>query len=101
MKERIQAQGLTRQELAEITAELGEPKYRAGQIFSALHNRRVRELAEITDLPKSLREKLAEKISVQNLVVESRYISVDGTRRFLMKTHDGFPVETVFIPTEN
>jgi 23S rRNA (adenine2503-C2)-methyltransferase len=35
------------------------------------------------------------------LKVESRYVSTDGTRRFLMKTRDNFPVETVFIPTEN
>jgi len=35
------------------------------------------------------------------LKVESRYVSTDGTRRFLMKTYDNLPVETVFIPTEN
>src|SRR5262245_41212408 len=98
MSEKIQAQGLNKTELESLAAELGEPKYRAGQIFSALHNRRVREFTEMTDLPKRLREKLSEKLSPQNLKVEARYISVDGTRRFLMKTHDGFPVETVFIP---
>lgn len=99
--EKIQAQGLNRQELEELVLALGEPKYRAGQIFAALQERRVQDLAEITDLPKNLREKLAEKLSTQSLTVESRYISEDGTRRFLMKTADNFPVEAVFIPTEN
>ncbi len=53
------------------------------------------------DLPKALREKLNETATGSTLKVESRYVSEDGTRRFLMKTHDNFPVETVFIPTEN
>jgi 23S rRNA (adenine2503-C2)-methyltransferase len=101
MKDRQQAQGLSREELAALMTDLGEPRYRAQQIFGALQGRRLRGLAEITDLPKALREKLAEKLSTKNLTVESRYISEDGTRRFLMKTADNMPVETVFIPTEN
>lgn len=55
---------------------------------------------EMTDLPKAMREKLDETAQASTLIVDSRYTSVDGTRRFLMKTHDGYPVETVFIPTE-
>jgi 23S rRNA (adenine2503-C2)-methyltransferase len=53
----------------------------------------------ITDLPKAFREKLAATATASVLTVESRYVSVDGTRRFLMKTFDNLPVETVFIPT--
>ncbi len=55
----------------------------------------------MTDLPKNFREKLAETATASALKVEARYVSEDGTRRFLMKTHDGFPVETVYLPTEN
>jgi 23S rRNA (adenine2503-C2)-methyltransferase len=101
MQKKIHAQGLDKEELEKLVAELGEPKYRAGQIFGALQERRVQDLTEFTDLPKELREKLAEKLSTKNLTIESRYISKDGTRRFLMKTADNFPVETVFIPTED
>jgi 23S rRNA (adenine2503-C2)-methyltransferase len=101
MTERIHAQGLEKRELEEIVLGIGEPKYRAAQIFAGLQGRRMPDLAELTELPKGLREKLSEKLSTQSLTVESRYISTDGTRRFLMKTHDGHPVETVFIPTEN
>ncbi len=97
----VHAQGLNKQELEALTGELGEPKYRAAQIFSGLQGRRVRDISELTDLPKSLREKLGGALSTQSLTVESRYVSEDGTRRFLMKTHDNFPVETVFIPTDN
>lgn len=55
----------------------------------------------MTDLPKALRAKLEESATGSTLRVESRYVSEDGTRRFLMKTHDNLPVETVYIPTES
>jgi 23S rRNA (adenine2503-C2)-methyltransferase len=47
-----------------------------------------------------LREQLNETATPGTLTVESRYLSDDGTRRFLLKTHDNLPVETVFIPEE-
>ena len=87
--------------LIDFVKNLGEPKYRAAQIFKGIHQRRILDFAEITDLPKTLREKLDETATLSTLKVESRYVSTDGTRRFLMQTHDNFPVETVFIPTEN
>lgn len=101
MTEKIHLTNLSPVELAEFVQNIGEPKYRAKQIFKNLHNRRVLDFSEMTDLPKSLREKLNEAATSATLKVESRYVSTDGTRRFLMKTHDNFPVETVFIPTEN
>lgn len=55
----------------------------------------------MTDLPKALRERLAAETEVSVLEVESKFVSVDGTRRYLMRTRDGYPVETVFIPTES
>src|ERR1051325_4406262 len=95
-----QIAGLTRAELSEFVQELGEPAYRAQQIFIAVQQRRVRSFDEITNLPTELRAKLTERAAVSTLEIESRYISSDGTRRYLMKTHDNLPVETVFIPEE-
>lgn len=93
--------GYSRDELAAFFAELGEPRYRADQVFRGLHERRLTSFDEMTDLPKALREKLNEAAAASTLRIESKYTSVDGTRRFLMHTADGNPVETVFIPTEN
>ncbi|HKY30445.1 MAG TPA: 23S rRNA (adenine(2503)-C(2))-methyltransferase RlmN [Pyrinomonadaceae bacterium] len=93
-------QGLSQQELVEFAEQLGEPAYRGRQIFAALHHRRLRSFADVTDLPKELRAKLNEQASAITLTVESRFISEDGTRRYLTKTPDNFPVETVFIPEE-
>jgi 23S rRNA (adenine2503-C2)-methyltransferase len=92
--------GLTQAELVSFVRQIGEPPYRARQIFNGLQQRRLSNFAEMTDLPKTLRERLNELATASSLVIESRYVSVDGTQRYLMKTHDGFPVETVFIPEE-
>lgn len=91
---------LTLSELNDFVLALDEPAYRAGQIFAALHHRRLRNFDEMTDLPKTLRKSLKESATAGALTVESRYVSADGTRRFLMKTHDNLPVETVFIPED-
>src|SRR5438270_1806875 len=87
-------------ELSEFVAALGEPPYRARQIFAGIHRRRLLSFAEMTDLPKDLRATLSEHAVVSTLTLESRYLSTDGTRRYLFKTRDNLPVETVFIPEE-
>lgn len=92
--------GLNQAELSDFVEELGEAAYRGRQIFAAVQQQRVRSFEEITNLPKELRAKLGECAAVSTLRLESRYISSDGTRRYLMKTHDDRPVETVFIPEE-
>ena len=100
MEKAVQLTGLSQPELVTFVATLGEPAYRGRQLFAALQRRRLRNLDEITDLPKDLRARLGETATAATLTVESRYLSDDGTRRYLMKTHDGLPVETVFIPEE-
>jgi 23S rRNA (adenine2503-C2)-methyltransferase len=99
--EKLHLVGLSLAELTDLVKEIGEPAYRAKQIFKGLHERRLRSFEEMTDLPKAFRENLSERATASTLTLESKYTSVDGTRRFLMHTHDGRPVETVYIPTEN
>src|SRR5262245_40096314 len=98
MKEHIT--GLTQAELSEFVEALGEPAYRARQIFAGLHARRLPSFAEMTDLPRELRAKLDTRAVISTLTLESRYTSSDGTRRYLFKTNDNRPVETVYIPEE-
>lgn len=101
MNERVPLTGCSADELVQFFQTLGEPAYRGRQVFAALQHRRLRSFAEMSDLPKALRERLNETAVAATLKVESRYLSADGTRRFLMKTHDNLPVETVFIPEEH
>ena len=100
MNEKLHITGLLPRELDDLMKEIGGPRYRSMQIFKGVHERRLRSFNEMTDLPLSLRLKLDEIATPATLTVESKYVSVDGTRRFLMKTADGRPVETVFIPSE-
>ena len=100
MSDRVHIAGISRSELEELVLSFGEPKYRATQVFKAVHERRLRSFDEITDLPKKFRARLEEAADISRLTVESRYVSTDGTRRYLMKTTDNYPVETVFIPSE-
>ena len=88
-------------ELFEFVESLGAPPFRARQIFAGIHHRRLRTFEEMSDLPKELRAKLNDLAVISTLRLESRYLSTDGTRRYLFKTHDNLPVETVFIPEEH
>jgi 23S rRNA (adenine2503-C2)-methyltransferase len=100
MQKRTDLIGLSQAELVSFIEQTGEPAYRGRQIFAALQHHRLQSFDEMSDLPKALRERLRETATASTLTVESRYLSEDGTRRYLMKTHDNLPVETVFIPEE-
>jgi 23S rRNA (adenine2503-C2)-methyltransferase len=100
MNKAVELLGLSQDELISLVEEMGAPSYRGRQVFAAAQQRRLRSFDLMTDLPKEFRAKLNELGSVSTLKVESRYVSEDGTRRYLMKTHDSLPVETVFIPEE-
>ena len=100
MNNAVEVLGLSKPELVSFVETIGEPAYRARQVFAGLHHRRLQSFDEMSDLPKELRTRLNEVAKASSLTIESRYISADGTRRYLMKTHDNLPVETVFIPEE-
>src|SRR4029079_17929881 len=101
MDKAVQLTGLSQPELVTFVETLGEPAYRGRQLFAALQHRRLRSFDEITDLPKDLRTRLSDIANAATLKIESNYLSDDGTPRYLMKTHDNLPVETVFIPEEH
>ena len=100
MDRAVELTGLNQSELISFVESLGERPYRGRQLFAALQHRRLRRFDEITDLSKELRTRLPDVAHASTLKTESQYVSTDGTRRYLMKTHDGLPVETVFIPEE-
>ena len=88
---------LTQPELAAILQELGQPAFRAGQVFAWLH-KGVRSYDEMTNLPKNLREVLAEKYPIcPPKVVRKQESARDGTIKYLWKLSDGNCVETVLM----
>ncbi len=88
------------EEIEKDFAELGEPKYRAGQVFSWLH-KGVRDFDKMTNISKPLREKLKERYSLHEPKILSKQVSeVDGTIKYLWELKDGNAVETVVMSYE-
>jgi 23S rRNA (adenine2503-C2)-methyltransferase len=91
--------GMDREELAALVSEAGESGYRAKQIMDAVYRQRVETLEEICTLPQGFREKLAASgIEVGAARIENKFVSVDGTVRYLIGFGDGQSVETVWMP---
>jgi 23S rRNA (adenine2503-C2)-methyltransferase len=87
--------------LAAFCERLGEKRFRATQLFRWIHQRGASEFAEMTDLAKSLREKLAGTARVQGLPVLTQQLSADGTIKWLFDVGAGDAVEAVFIPEDD
>lgn len=78
----------------------GEKRFRATQLFRWIHQRGTHDFAQMSDLAKSLREKLPGIASVEALQVLSEHISQDGTTKWLFDVGEGNVIETVFIPED-
>ncbi|MES2047135.1 MAG: 23S rRNA (adenine(2503)-C(2))-methyltransferase RlmN [Pseudomonadota bacterium] len=81
--------------------ELGEKPFRAKQLQRWIHQFGASNFDEMTDLAKSLREKLSGRAFIAAPAVVSDHISSDGTRKWLLDVGQGNAIETVFIPEEN
>jgi 23S rRNA (adenine2503-C2)-methyltransferase len=81
--------------------EIGEQGYRAKQVVRHLWVAPAAGFDAMTDIPRELREKLAERFEMPRLPVVARQASRDGTEKFLFKLHDGEAIETVAIPEGN
>jgi 23S rRNA (adenine2503-C2)-methyltransferase len=88
-------------QLAAYCGELGEKPFRAKQLQRWIHQFGVSDFDAMTDLAKSLREKLKTRAYVAAPAVISDHTSSDGTRKWLLDVGQGNAVETVFIPEEN
>ena len=87
--------------LAVFCERLGEKRFRATQLFRWIHQKGAQDFDQMTDLAKSLREKLKTCAQVLPLKPISRHDSADGTIKWLFDVGDGNAVETVFIPEDD
>ena len=96
MNEKFDLYSMTEEELVEFFASIGEPKFRAKQVFPRLADGT--PLSEMTNLSKSLRERLAEMTIDTLPKVELKLTSkIDGTVKYLFRLHDGACIESVFM----
>lgn len=101
MTEKLCIKSMTPAELESFLATLGEPKYRAGQIFKWL-SMGVSTFEEMSDISKALRQKLEEEAFISTVEIVSKQVSqVDGTIKYLFELPDGNCVETVLMQYEH
>ena len=93
--------GLSRAQLAEAVAALGEKPFRAKQLWHWIYHRGARDFAAMSDLSKSFRTVLEDHPVVGRPTIAREQTSTDGTRKWLMQYADGQKAETVFIPEED
>ena len=87
--------------LAAFCETLGEKRFRATQLFRWIHQRGVADFGQMSDLAKSLRDKLAASAHVAAPPVTTQHISRDGTIKWLFDVGGGNAIETVFIPEDD
>jgi 23S rRNA (adenine2503-C2)-methyltransferase len=90
--------GLSREELTAAMTEIGQPTFRARQLWNWIYHRGETDFAKMSNLSKDFRAALGERFVVQRPAISVDRKSIDGTRKWLLKFPDGQEVESVHIP---
>jgi 23S rRNA (adenine2503-C2)-methyltransferase len=93
--------GLSREELTEAMTMIGQPAFRARQLWNWIYHRGETDFAKMSNLSKDFRAALTERFVVQRPMITVDRQSIDGTRKWLLKFPDGQEVESVHIPEED
>ena len=96
--ERVNLLGRARPRLESFFEALGERPFRARQVLKWIHARGASDFEPMTDLGRTLRQRLAEVAEIRAPAVEGHRIAADGTRKWLLRVDAGNCVEMVFIP---
>lgn len=101
MEQKRDIRSLTREQLAAYFEEIGQPRFRATQVYEWLWQKAARDFEGMTNLSKTLRAKLEEEFVINHIRVDQMQRSDDGTIKNAVKLYDGHIVESVLIPTGN
>ncbi len=89
---------LTLEELQDFIDEVGEPSYRADQIWQGLYQRGWKRIDDFSNLPKSFKEAISQRFSLGTMTLEKELSSQDGsTKKYLFRLDDGMAIETVLM----
>lgn len=94
---RIGVSSYTLEKLTGFVTGLGQPAFRAKQLFSWLHEKRVQEFSAMTNLPKSFLQQLEQQCTIETLRPLRRQCAKDGTAKYLFGLADGNSIETVLM----
>ena len=90
--------GMDRDDIFAVLSEMGEPRFRADQIFKWVYGRGVSDFSEMTNIAKPLQARLAERFMIARPGIARDLASEDGTHKWLLDLGDGNEVECVHIP---
>ena len=98
MSDKVDLRSLFPDELKSLCGELGEKQFRAGQLFSWMHEKQVKSLEEMTNIPAAFKKKLSENAELVTLrPVQVLTSAVDGTKKFLFECPNGNVIESVWM----
>ena len=98
---RVNLIGLDLDGLMAVVSELGEPAFRAKQLYNWIYARGVADFDAMTNLSKPFRAKLKDTFRLSRPAVTAHQVSKDGTQKWLLRYEDGNEAETVYIPEED
>jgi 23S rRNA (adenine2503-C2)-methyltransferase len=98
---RTELLGLSLDALRALAEDAGEPAYRGQQLYYALYVERRWDFDRMTNLPKAWRERLVAEASITLPRIEKRFVSADGSVRYLLRLADGKSLETVWMPEDD
>ncbi|GAE86847.1 ribosomal RNA large subunit methyltransferase N [Acetivibrio straminisolvens JCM 21531] len=97
MDTKVDLLSMTIEELENMMAEMGQQKFRAKQIFQWV-NKGIKDIDEMTNLSKELREQLREKAYINRFEIIKKFVSrIDGTIKYLFRLKDGNIIESVLM----
>jgi 23S rRNA (adenine2503-C2)-methyltransferase len=100
VEEKIDLKNMTHADLVTYLDSLGQPAFRARQLFKWIYQQRVTDFAAMTNISKALREDLSARCRISTLTPLTVQDSQDGTRKYLFKLEDDATIEAVRIPME-
>lgn len=95
---KINLKQLTKKEIGSFVRETGLPPFRAGQLLHWIYQRHAESIGEITEFSKNARGSLSDTAFISNLNVLNKFVSSDGTEKFLFELEDKETIESVLIP---
>lgn len=101
MTEKTELIGLSKTELENLLAQMGEKPFRTKQLWQWLYFRGETDFEKMSNLSKELRSKLAERFTISRPKIVTEQLSKDKTRKWLLEFADGERVEMVYIPEED
>lgn len=95
---KVDIKSLTKEELTSLLVEKGEKRFRADQLYSWMHVKLARDVDEMMNIPKSIREFIRNECHYTSLEIEDMQVSaIDGTKKFLFSLGDGNVIEAVWM----